>query len=237
MQDRETLLWKLKAVSDDNRFRLLEDLKDPKTINDLHLTPETENRGYREERCLTRQGIQYHIDILREAGLVTASPQKRDGRIMNVHRVDPSGLFLLEQELATFMSRLGQDQPPVDTETQSLPDREETQKWPEEPRLVLTRGLTPGRVFELGGKPPSAHRGWIIGRSAKVEITIPYDPYVSAEDTEILPEDGGFRVLDLRTSTNRTTINGRELSFGGEARLERGDLLQVGRTQLLYQGP
>lgn len=235
MQDLTELLSKLKAVSDENRFRLLEDLKKPRTINDIHLTAETDAESYRGDRRLTRQGIQYHLDILREAELVTANLEKREGRMMNVHRVDPCGLFVFWEQLGDLVSRLGSDQAGTEHPTRDL--EEQTRKWPQEPRLVLTHGLMNGRAFGLSGKPSSAHRGWIIGRSPKAEITLPYDPYISAEDTEIIPSEDGYKVLDLRTSTNRTQINDRTLDFGGQARLDRGDLIQIGRSQLLYQGP
>lgn len=236
MTDTQALLHKLKAISDENRFHLLNKLHKPKTINQIGLTAENETQEYRKDRCLTRQGIQYHLDILREAGLITATFENRDGRRMNVHQIDPCGVYTFLDDLSQHLGKLAADAPPVKRSTIRQPV-DELRSWPSEPRLVVVRGLDAGRAFSLAGKPPHAERGWIVGRSPQAEIALPYDPYVAAEQGEILPEDDRFLMLDLRSSENRTFLNDQTIGRGEEVGLHRGDVIRVGRSELLYQGP
>lgn len=236
MNVEDELVSKLKAISDENRFRLLQELREPRTINEIELTAKTDTEEYREDRNLTRQGIQYHLDILRDAGFVEADLENRQGRRMNVHQIDPAGLFTFCDRVQRLAKALGQDQPATDRSTVQVSSNG-SKPWPPEPRLVLVRGLDPGRAFSLSGKPPGATRGWIVGRSPKAEVSLAYDPHVSMEDAEIFPTGDGFRVMDLRSSVNRVQVNDRELECGAEEGLERGDVLTVGRSMLLYQGP
>lgn len=155
---------------------------------------------------------------------------------MNVHQIDPTGLFTFCDHVQRLAKDLGRDQPAGDRPTIQV-SRNGQGPWPPEPRLVLVRGIEPGRAFSLSGKPPGATRGWIVGRSPKAEIPLSYDPHVSMEDAEIFPTGDGFRVLDLRSSVNRVQVNNQELDCGAEEELDRGDVLTVGRSMLLYQGP
>lgn len=236
MTQKEALVDKLAAISDANRFRLLTELREPKTINDIELTAKTGTAEYRGDRHLTRQGIQYHLDILRDSGFVRVDLENREGRRMNVHQIDPGGLFLFHDGVQRVMGSLGEKHPPTKRPTMEIPEERE-QAWVPEPRLVLMRGLSPGKAFSLSGKPPGATRGWIIGRSPKAEVSLSYDPYVSTEDAEIFPTEEGFRLLDLRSSKNRVRVNDRRLGCGEEAELKRGDVVHVGRSSLIYQGP
>lgn len=230
------LVDQLAAISDENRFRLLTELREPKTINDIELTAKTGTAEYRGDRHLTRQGIQYHLDILRDSGFVRVDLENREGRRMNVHQIDPGGLFLFHDGVQRVMASLGEKHPPTDRPTMELDD-DQQDPWPPEPRLVLLRGLSPGKAFSLSGKPPGATRGWIVGRSPKAEVSLSYDPYVATEDAEIFPTGEGFRILDLRSSKNRVRVNDQTLPCGGEATLNRGDVVHVGRSSLVYHGP
>lgn len=109
--------------------------------------------------------------------------------------------------------------------------------WRPEPRLVLVRGLGLGRTVGLSGGTPGEDRGWVIGNTAEADVELSWDPFVDAKNAEIVPEDRGYRILDLRSADGRVTVNDATLDRGGEARLERGDLIPLGRSALLYQGP
>lgn len=236
LQEQQALVSKLKAISDENRFSLLAALRQPKTINEIELKASSDTEEYRGDRRLTRQGVQYHLDILREADLVAATHQNRDGRMMNVHQIDPCGMYTFLDDLERHLGQLAASAPAVDRATVKLQDTREVQ-WPEEPRLVVVRGLTAGHGFSLAGAPPRNDRGWIVGRSPKAEIALPYDPYIDAEQSEILPQGDRFRLLDLRSSENRIFLNDQVLGRGEGAELGRGDVIRVGRSELLYQGP
>lgn len=236
LQEQHALVSKLKAISDENRFSLLASLKDPKTVNEIELKANSDTEEYREDRRLTRQGVQYHLDILRKAGLVAATHENRDGRRMNVHQLDPCGVYTFIDDLERQLGKLAAQAPPVDRATVKLADVGHVE-WPEEPRVVVVRGLTAGDGFSLAGAPPRSDRGWIVGRSPKAEIPLPYDPYVDSEQSEILPEGNQFRLLDLRSSENRILVNDEAIGRGEEKELDRGDVIRVGRSELLYQGP
>lgn len=236
LQEQQALLSKLKAISDENRFSLLATLKEPKTVNEIQLKAKSTTEEYRGDRRLTRQGVQYHLDILREADLVAATHQNRDGRMMNVHQLDPCGVYTFLDDLERELGELASVAPAVDRATVRLEDMQQV-RWPEEPRLVVVRGLTAGAGFSLSGPPPRSDRGWILGRSPDAEIALPYDPYIDAEQSEILPEGDRFRLLDLRSSENRIFVNDDPIGRGEGTELDRGDMIRVGRSQLLYQGP
>lgn len=236
IEEEQALMSKLKAISDENRFSLLDALKEPKTVNEIQLNAKADTDEYRGDRRLTRQGVQYHLDILRDAGLVAATHQNRDGRMMNVHQIDPCGVYTFIDDLERELGQLAAEAPAVDRTTVKLEDTRQL-RWPEEPRLVVVRGLTAGHGFSLAGPPPRSDRGWIVGRSPKAEIALPYDPYIDTEQSEILPEGNQFRLLDLRSSENRIFLNDELIGRGMGAELDRGDVIRVGRSELLYQGP
>ncbi len=235
-QGQQALVSTLKAISDENRFSLLTALKEPRTINEIELTAESETGTYQGDRSLTRQGVQYHLDILRQAGLVAATHQNRGGRMMNVHQIDPCGMYTFLDALERYLGDLASKAPAVDRATIKLTDTRQLQ-WPEEPRLVVVRGLTSGAGFSLAGPPPRSDRGWIVGRSPTAEIALPYDPYIDAAQSEILPDGDRFRLLDLRSSENRIFLNDQLLGRGEGTQLDRGDVIRLGRSELLYQGP
>lgn len=236
IKGQDALLAKLKAVSDENRFSLLTALREPKSVNEIELKAEADTEVYRGDRPLTRQGIQYHLDILREVGLVAATHQKRDGHMMNVHQLDPCGMYTFLDDLERHLGDLASTAPAVERPTVKLENARQV-RWPEEPRLVVVRGLTAGNGFSLAGPPPRSDRGWIVGRSPTAEIPLPYDPYIDPEHSEILPDGNQFHLLDLRSSENRIFLNDTPVGRGEGVDLDRGDVIRVGRSELLYQGP
>lgn len=79
-----------------------------------------------------------------------------------------------------------------------------------------------------GSEWPLAERGrWTIGRSSDCEILL-YDDAVSRRHAEIAVRAGICLVRDLG-SCNGTRLNGR---FVTRARLRRGDVLELGVTEL-----
>jgi len=70
----------------------------------------------------------------------------------------------------------------------------------------------------------------VIGRSRECEIRLS-DPNVSRRHAEVRNEAGGHWVVDL-DSTNGMEVNGRRLK---RARLEAGDVITVGSTELVFE--
>ena len=85
-------------------------------------------------------------------------------------------------------------------------------------------GLEPGARFDLFG-------GITIGRSAEADVRLD-DRYASGIHARIDPRRGHYYVEDLN-STNGTRLNSKELR--GRARLNPGDLIQIGDAKLRYE--
>jgi hypothetical protein len=89
----------------------------------------------------------------------------------------------------------------------------------------------PRALLNVGGKrhqiPPD---GAVLGRSRECEITIE-DPNVSRRHAEVRLDNGTWSIVDLG-STNGIEVNGERVS---EARLEPGDRILVGRTEVVFE--
>lgn len=234
--ERDELEAALKALSFSNRLKLLELLREPRTLDEIHLTPSEIHAGARPDRSLTRQAVRHHLDKLAEVGLIRASPRRGDdGRTRTSYVLDEARLYAVVQKLqglATAGTRVALD--PHKTEAE---EPGPFGPWPEGPKLVQVQGGRQGAVYQLDQLEPGAEPGWVLGRAPEAEITLQYDPYVSAKDTEIMRTDQGtFDVLDLRTSTNQTRVNGDRLAVGARRELAHGDILQVGTTTLVFHG-
>jgi pSer/pThr/pTyr-binding forkhead associated (FHA) protein len=92
-------------------------------------------------------------------------------------------------------------------------------------RLVIetSPSLEAGQTFEVGSGPLT------IGRSESNVIALPTDEFVSARHARVEPLRDGLWVVDLG-SRNGTFLNGAPVD--GRERLEPGDLLRIGDTQL-----
>ena len=89
----------------------------------------------------------------------------------------------------------------------------------------------PRALLNVGGKrhqiPPD---GAVLGRSRECEITIE-DPNVSRRHAEIRLDNGTWSIVDLG-STNGIEVNGERVS---EARLDPGDRILLGRTEVVFE--
>jgi len=74
----------------------------------------------------------------------------------------------------------------------------------------------------------------MIGRSPQVAVSLQHDTFVSAKNSEIVEEDGRFRLVDLRPSRNGTLLNDDELDPGEEVALQRGDVIRAGCSALVF---
>lgn len=232
--DRAELEAALKALSFSNRLELIELLREPRTLDEIHLTPSETHAGKSPERSLTRQAVRHHLDTLAEVGVIRLDKRKgEDGRIRTEYVLDEAGFYAIIQKLQGLAA--AGTRVPLEPYKTEAAEREQTGPWPQGPKLVQVHGGRQGAIHRLAELEPGAERGWILGRSPDADIPIQHDPYVSAKDTEILrSQSRGFEVLDLRTSTNQTRVNGAKLPLGGRRELEHGDVLQIGTTMLLF---
>jgi pSer/pThr/pTyr-binding forkhead associated (FHA) protein len=96
------------------------------------------------------------------------------------------------------------------------------------PRLVVERSpvLQPGSELELDST------SFTVGRSFENDVAIDGDEFASARHLRIEPRRDGVWVHDLG-STNGTYVNGERIEE--PRRLERGDVVAVGSTELRYE--
>lgn len=227
---------RLEALGEPTRLKLLGMLHEPRTAGDIHLETRRGISDEQDQRDMTRQGVRYHLSKLREAGLVETGTTSTNGREVTTYKASPRGLFMTLEQLRVFAEIMDRGFPP--SKAPSPPDVPAMQgAWGPEPRLVVVRGFGIGQSFPLEGAAPGEDRGWMLGSDPDAEITLPWDPLVDGKAAELVPTGDGFEVLDMRSASNRVTLNDERMRRGGEAHLHRGDVLQLGLSALLYQGP
>jgi hypothetical protein len=92
--------------------------------------------------------------------------------------------------------------------------------------VVSSPALEPGSVEELDSAPLN------VGRGAQNDLPLPEDDYASAHHARFEPRGDGVWIVDTG-STNGTFLNGARLA--GPRRLEHGDVVRVGSTDLRYE--
>jgi pSer/pThr/pTyr-binding forkhead associated (FHA) protein len=98
--------------------------------------------------------------------------------------------------------------------------------------LGVTKPVSTGRlVFPDGRKRGLDSRSLVIGRSAENDIPLE-DDFASARHARIEPRRDGVWVSDAG-STNGTYVNGAKLTK--PHRLQAGDVIRVGNTDLRYE--
>ena len=94
---------------------------------------------------------------------------------------------------------------------------------------MLKTGAEAGRTFQLGERTN-------IGRDPKGNQIVIDDPHISRHHGRVRMEDGSFFYHDLasRGGSWLSTQNGDKRRISGPLRLVHGDVLHVGRTQLVF---
>lgn len=232
--DRAQLAEYFRALSNENRIELLELLRTPTPLHRIMLKPGPTRAGQSPERPLARQTVRQHLGTLIEAGLVFTVPAKRSEVNASQEYVsDHARLFQVLEEVRS-LARLSPAKEILQRETAAMTTLA-SRKPPTGPRLLLVHGVEEGRTYSLHTSDRRAGRGWIIGRRGNAHVPLTYDPYVSSENSEIIEEDGRFRLLDLRTARNGTSVNWERLPVGGSATLSSGDVIGVGRSLLVFR--
>lgn len=224
----------LKVLAQANRLELLDALRSPRTLDEIHLAPTTTLEMGSADRAMTRQGVQNHLHKLIDAGIVRVGVTDRKGRRgVHEYKLDTARLFAVVEELRKLT--LQPTSGPIDPFATQQLVMQQSAAWTEGPKLVLVHGVKEGRAFPLHQASLREPRGWVIGRAQNLPVWIDYDPFVSLDHAEIIPTSSGFRLLDLRTAKNGTYLNWRRLAPGEDIPLESGDVIGVGRTLLVFR--
>jgi hypothetical protein len=96
------------------------------------------------------------------------------------------------------------------------------------PFLLYRDGEAHQHVLALGDQS----RPLTVGRGARNDLLIDWDPEVSAVHAELHCTGGEWTIADDGLSSNGTYLNGARV--GGRQRLRDGDHLRLGRTMLVY---
>lgn len=213
------------ALSSATRLKLLNEITEPL---------------YRQEIAdalgITRQGASQHLEVLEEHGFVEVMDGWRESGPVEEFRVVPQRLFAL----GTTLVELGKLEPSGGPElakrrdpTQTLGAVPEAPTGPvvdEDTFLLILDGPDAGQRFPIEGDGPR----WTIGRGEEQDLVLDHDPYASHHHCEIQVDPNGYAVVDTYSS-NGTFVNFGRLDEGGRAPLSAGDVVRVGRTDLVFQ--
>jgi hypothetical protein len=92
--------------------------------------------------------------------------------------------------------------------------------------VIASSALNPGDAYELDTTPLT------LGRGTNNDVALPDDEFASARHARIEGRRDGVYVEDVG-STNGTFVNGIRLAR--ERRLQPGDIVRVGETDLRYE--
>jgi DNA-binding transcriptional ArsR family regulator len=225
--DVERLSTYLKALAHPNRLELLWLLRIPTAASDVQLRPRRRDDVLSAERAISRQAVLQHLESLEEVGVVDRIPDEPgmpQRRVLNQAR-----LFALIEDLRALT--LIRPAVRVDVDTTLPQARDATPPWPAGPKLVLVSGPWEGMVFPLQGPGP-----WSVGRSRSQDVSLAYDPYVSAEHARLVRGGEGRILLEqLPGARNPCQANFAPLSKGESRALRPGDVVGVGRSALVFQ--
>ncbi|MGQ0536751.1 MAG: FHA domain-containing protein [Methanobacteriota archaeon] len=234
--DYEKLGLYLRALSVPTRILLLQKLQLPHTPSEIELPPFRKDPDLRQDRVLSRQAVDEHLQKLEEAGLVRSRPSQRGGQPVREYLVNQERLFTLVDEvrrlaLIRAAGAAADDGTPTGKHTIGAASEPPKVTLPHGPSLLLVSGPYEGKAYSLAGPGP-----WAIGRAKEAEVSIDYDPFVSARNTEVLRDGAGFYLKSLPDSRNGTTVNWRLLRADERVPLSSGDTIGVGRTLLVARG-
>ncbi|HWG91913.1 MAG TPA: FHA domain-containing protein [Candidatus Thermoplasmatota archaeon] len=214
--DERDLSELLTVLANPTRLALIERLAKPAFVTDLA-----------QEMGLTRQSLERHLQDLEAAGFVVGTPSWRGPLRATEYATDRTALFTFTERLGD----LGKQMAPVGQSNNatlpSAPFAADPQRG--HAGLLLVHGDTPGKWFSLQGK-----RLVVIGRSQEVDVSVPYDAFSSSRHASLHLANDGWRLTDLK-ATNPPSVNFRPLQAGESVLLRHGDLITVGRTQLLFR--
>lgn len=226
--DVDRLALYLKALAHPGRLELLHLLRVPRAAGDIHLQPRRRDAGLSPERAISRQSVLEHLATLEEVGVVDRVPGEAGGaekRALNQPR-----LFAIIEDMRALTAIDPAVRVDVDATVPRPPA--EPAAWPEGAKLVLVSGPWEGRVFPLAGAGP-----WSVGRSRARDVALAYDPFASAEHAALRLEGGQVIVTPSPQARNPTSVNFSPLAPQASRALRPGDVVGVGRSLLVYQGP
>lgn len=219
----------MQAFGNPARMQLLSILRTPHSLGEIHLAPNRQDAVASPSRNMNRVSVRHHLEQLIAIGAVRQFDGIRDGRTTSLYQINHRQLFALSEELR----ELGRIRPDADFIVDgTAPGPAAAGRTPTGPRLILMNGAYEGRAFPLTAP---GERTWTIGRRRDGDIVLEYDPFLSLDNSQIQLQNGMFTLHDVAGNRNGTRINWNELPRGGQTPLRPGDVIGVGRSQLLFR--
>lgn len=225
--DFERLAAHLRALSHPARLEILWRLRIPHKPVDVLVRPRRQDADLPQERAMTRQSIQAHLETLEEVGVVlrTEDPEGGGAQWVTSHQ----HLFALIEEMRCLTAIRPAARVDVDATLSHQPATGSS--WPAGPKLVLVTGPWEGQVFPLAGAGP-----WTIGRSRSCDVSLSYDPFVSAEHARVERAGKTFSLETAPGARNPPRLNFEPVPGRASPRmLEAGDVVGLGRSLLVFR--
>lgn len=225
----DALALVLSALASANRLAVLRQLREPRTVTEIRLSPES---GDDSDRPIARQAVREHLRKLVEAGLVSADPVERRAKETLAYVVNHQRLFALSEEfrtLAALRPLAERADAPTSADARRLPRRVDP------PRLLAVKGPDEGAAHSLAPPPGAQEASWLIGRKRGADVRVDYDPFVSLENARVEWRARAYALRCLPQATNGTTLNFEPVEPEREHALRQGDVIGVGRTLFVFQ--
>lgn len=210
LEHLDQLSMRLKPLSNRTRIRLLAFLREPHYLEEV--------ASYLK---ISHQAARRHVRQLVDGGLVDQSLRK--GTSIIDYRVSIAGIVRLNEEMEVLCSLLHNDQAAVNGPRAGPPATS--------PCIITVRGHPMGHSPSLHQERPLA-----IGTDPGSAIRIEHDLRVEPRHAEIRWTDDVWSLRDLSTE-HGTWHNWTRLPPGNDTILNHGDLINVGRSFLLFWNP
>lgn len=219
------LAERLQALANATRLRLLCKLRSPQTLSEIEVRKPQADR----DKPLARQTVKSHLVRLIDTDAVIARQAQRGYGETTEYMLNNQQLFALAEEVRG-LSRLTPAEDPAEETEPAKPKLGDIEA--EGPHLVLVKGVPEGRIFDLDD---DRRDRWVVGRKRTAGVSLPSDPFVSAENALIERQADAYTVRDLPESRNGTVVNGTPLGEDEARDLSVGDLVQVGKSTLIFR--
>lgn len=219
--DPEALAARFEALANPRRIRLLTFLTEPHYLEEI-----ASHMG------ISRQAAGEHVDRLVEIEALERRSATRESGPVTEYVIAPEAISLIHHHLV----KLGSLRPrPGDRggppRTRGPGQTGQLRKPPPVPCLWVLRGLDAGRGLSLTGPGQTS---WLVGRDETCDLVLDADPFLSARHAEVWREGPDLLIQDL-ASTNGTRLNTEELGRNDSPKLAHGDVIEVGRTAILFR--
>ncbi|HWH08826.1 MAG TPA: hypothetical protein VNX21_06465 [Candidatus Thermoplasmatota archaeon] len=100
--DKRHLALVLEVLGNENRLDLLEQLRTPRTVSEIELTPAQTREGENPERLISRQAIRAHLARLADIGVVYTRKARRGAATVDEYALNHARLYALFEDLRSL---------------------------------------------------------------------------------------------------------------------------------------